>query len=157
MRRAKCRDSSDITATLHHPTTDEYISQLGRVGEFEIRVRDNVLEEFGLKFHLGYSTRSILLPFTTLSALHTESTLYSLQPLIMVVWILIYASTLSPAPCVNHATRLLRHHSIQRIGSSGLHAQHLQQCKVRLMGSSLSYNEINEMLQQTFSISCATM
>ena len=36
--------------------------------------------------------------------------------------------------CVNHATRLLRHHSIQRIGSSGLHAQDLQPCKVRLMG-----------------------
>ena len=38
MRRAKRRDSSDITATLHHSTTEEYISQLGRVGEFEIRV-----------------------------------------------------------------------------------------------------------------------
>ena len=39
---------------------------------------------------------------------------------------LIYASTLSPAPCVNH-------HSIQRIGSSGLHTQHLQPCKVQLI------------------------
>ena len=52
MRRAKCRDSSDITPTLHHPTTDEYISQLdhrqlGRVGEFEIRVWYNVSEELG--------------------------------------------------------------------------------------------------------------
>ena len=79
MRGAKCRDSSDIPTTLHHPTTDEYMSQLGRVGEFEIRVWYNVLEEFGLKygikFHPGNSTRSILLPYTTLSALHTESTL----------------------------------------------------------------------------------
>ena len=49
MRGAKCRDSSDITATLHHPTTDEYISQLGRLGEFEIRVWHNALEEFGVK------------------------------------------------------------------------------------------------------------
>ena len=84
MRRVKCRDSSDITVTLHHPTTDEYISQLGRVGEFEIGVWHNVSEEFGLKygikFHPGNTTRSILLPYTTLSALHTESTLYSLQP-----------------------------------------------------------------------------
>ena len=48
----------------------------------------------------------------------------------------LFTSTLSPAPCVNHATCLLRHHSIQRIGSSGLHAQHLQPCKVRLMGRS---------------------
>ena len=40
---------------------------------------------------------------------------------------------LSLAPCVNHATYLLCHHSIKRIGSSGLHAQHLQLCKVYLM------------------------
>ena len=59
------------------PTTEEYISQMGRAGEFEIRVWHNVSEEFGLeygiKFHPGNSTRSILILYTTLSALHTES------------------------------------------------------------------------------------